>query len=271
MQFIIEEGWSNADRIRFHTKLKTEKTKNQLIDTLLDSVEPNLLIRRYDRTEDSFISIHIALDGTILALSNDQDFAHKFLQGLFLEFPPSFHSLEDLDISEGWVEDAQTFAFFMGLLHGALGWDSFNQIPSAIKTSLKEAERALTIANYRSCVVMCRRAIEALLKFAFPRLLGKAPTDNQGRELTLDAMIKEFKQKQSPPIPLHLIHILDSIRVIGNVQGAHAVDIEDYKFSKPDAEFTLASAEYFIDRYFSEIDKEVSKYYVLSIDPNGQP
>jgi HEPN domain-containing protein len=193
------------------------------------------------------------------------------LQGLFLEFPPSFRSLEDLDVSEGWVEDEQTFAFFMGLLQGALGWDSFNQIPSTIKTSLEEAEKALSITNYRSCVVMCRRTIEALLKFAFPRLLGKTPMDNQGRELTLDAMIREFKQQQPPPIPLHLLHILDSVRVIGNIPGAHAGEIEDYKFSKPDAEFTLASAQYFIDRYFSEIDKEVSKYYTLRIDLDEQP
>jgi HEPN domain-containing protein len=185
-----------------------------------------------------------------------------------LEFPPSFHSLEDLDVSEEWVEDPQTCVFFLGLLHGALGWDSFNQIPSAMKTSIQEAERALSIANYPSCVVMCRRTIEALLKFAFQRLLGRPPVDNQGRELTLDAMIKEFRQQQPPPIPLHLLHVLDSIRVIGNVPGAHPAEIEGYKFSKLDAEFTLASVQYFIDQYFSQIDKKVSEYYTLTIDSN---
>jgi hypothetical protein len=267
LQFIIEEGWSNADRIRFHAETKLKETKNQLMNTLLKSVKPHLLIRRYDRAEDSFLSIHIALDGTLDIFSNDRDFAHKYLHGLFLEFPPSFHSSEELDVSEEWVDnDPETYAFFLGLLQGALGWDSFNQIPSAIKTSLEEAEKALSIANYRSCVVMCRRTTEALLKFAFQRLLNRAPVDNQGRTLTLDAMIKHFRQQQPPPIPAHLLHILDSIRVIGNVPGAHPVEMEGYKFSKLDAEFALASVQYFVEQYFSQIDKEVSQYYTLTID-----
>lgn len=270
LQFIIEEGWSNADRLRFHTELKIKEKGNKLMDTLLSNVKPHLLIRRYDRAEDSFVSIHISLDGTLVILSNDEDFARKHLHGLFLEFPPSFYSLEDSNVSEEWIEDSQTCAFFLGLLQGALGWDSFDQIPSAIKTSLEEAERALSISNYRSCVVMCRRTMESLLKFAFQRLLGRPPLDNQGRELTLDAMIKEFRLQQPLPIPLHLLHILDSIRVIGNVPGAHPVEIEGYKFSKLDAEFTLASAQYFIGQYFSQIDKEVSKYYTLTIESNEE-
>lgn len=266
LQFIIEEGWSNADRIRFHTETKLKKTKNQLMNTLLKSLKPHLLIRRYDRAEDTFLSIHIALDGTFEIFSNDRDFAHKYLHGLFLEFPPSFHSLEDLNVSEEWVDNPETNAFFLGLLQGALGWDSFNQIPSAIKTSFEEAEKALSIANYRSCVVMCRRTTEALLKFAFKRLLNRAPVDNQGRTLTFDSMIKHFRQQQPPPIPAHLLHILDSIRVIGNVPGAHPVEIEGYKFSKLDAEFALASVQYFVEQYFSQIDKEVSEYYTLTIN-----
>jgi HEPN domain-containing protein len=266
IQFIIEQGWSNSDRIRFHTNLKPVKMKSEVANKLMDAVEPHLLIRRYDRAEDSFISIHIALDSKLLALSNDQEFAHRFLQGLFLECPPAFHSLEELEISEGWVEDTDTFMFFMGLLQGALGWNPLDQIPSAIKASLEEAEKALSIANYRSCVVMCRRTVEALLKFAFQRLLNRAPTDNRGRALKLDDMIREFKQQQPPPIPHHLLHIVDSIRLLGNVPSAHPTEIEDYKFSKVDAEFALANAQYFIDRYFSEIDKEVSKYYTLTIE-----
>jgi hypothetical protein len=266
LQFIIDQGWSNADRIRFHTNLKPTKMKNDVANKLMDAIEPHLLIRRYDKTEDSFISIQASLDSKLLALSNDQDFAHKFIQGLFLECPPSFHSLGELEISEGWVEDTGTFMLFMGLLHGALGWDPLDQIPSAIRASLEEAEKALSIANYRSCVVMCRRTMEALLKFAFRRLLNRGPTDNRGRALSLDDMIKEFRRRQPPPIPLHLLHILDSIRLLGNVPSAHPTEIKDYKFSKVDAEFALANAQYFIDRYFSEIDKEVSKYYTLTIE-----
>lgn len=266
LQFIIKEGWSNADRMRFHTKMKLGTTKNHPMTALLAVLKPQLLIRRYDREEDSFLSIYITLDGKVDILSNDQAFAHKYLHGLFLECPPSFHSAEELQVSEEWVDDPQICAMFLGLLHGALGWDPSHQIPPAIQASLEEAEKALSIANYRSCVVMCRRTIEALLKFAFQRLLNRAPVGNHGGKLRLYAMIEQFRQQQPPPIPIHLLHVLDSIRVIGNVPGAHPVEIEGYKFSKLDAEFALATVQYFLEQYFSKIDRDVSEYYALTID-----
>ena len=268
LQFIIEEGWSNADRLRFHTEMKIKKIKNHPLSALLTNLKPHLLIRRYNKEEDSFLSIHVALDGDVVILSNDRDFAQKYLTGLFLECPPSFHSAEEIQVSEEWIDDPQICAMFLGLLQGALGWDPSHQIPPAIQVSLKEAERALSIANYRSCVVMCRRTIEALLKFAFPRLLGRAAVNNQGRTLKLHAIIEQFRNQKPPPIPIHLLHVLDSIRVIGNVPGAHAVETEAYQFSKLDAEFALASVHFFVQQYFSKIDKEISKYYTLSIDLN---
>jgi len=270
LHFIIEEGWNIADRLRFHTKLEFEKNENHPMTEVLNILKPHILIRRYDREEDSFLSINIALDGEVDILSNDQAFAQSYLQGLFLECPPSFHSIEDLKISEEWVEDPKIYAMFLGLLHGALGWDPSHQIPAAIKASLEEAEKALSIANYRSCVVMCRRAIEALLKFAFQRLLNRATVDNRGRPLKLYAIINQFRQQQPSPIPVHLLHLVDSIRVIGNVPAAHPVEIEGYKFSKLDAEFTLVSVQYFIEQYFSKIDREVSEYYTLTIDLNEE-
>jgi hypothetical protein len=154
----------------------------------------------------------------------------------------------------------------MGLMTGALGWDSLNNIPTAIKNSLEEAEKAISIGNYRSCVVMCRRTGEALLKFAFKRLLHREPLNAQGKSMTFDAIIRQFRQQQPPLIPAHLLHIIDSIRVMGNVPGAHPVEIEGYKFSKLDAEFALASIRYFLEQYFTQIDKEVTQYYELKID-----
>ncbi len=122
---------------------------------------------------------------------------------------------------------------------------------------------------------MCRRTIEALLKFAFPRLLDIPATDVRGRTLSLYAMIERFNQEKPPRIPNHLLRVLDSIRLIGNVPGAHAVEIKDYRFSKSDAQFALASVYYFIEQYFSKIDPEVTEYYTLTIEldrlePNNQ-
>ena len=268
LQFILREGWSHADRLRFNTE--TEATAlakgNHPVAALLQNLKPHLLIRRYDKEGDSFLVATIALDGEIQFLSNDRDFAERYLHGLFLECPPSFHTAEDLEVTEEWVGDPQTRALFMGLLHGALGWDPSHQIPPSIQISLEEAEKALSIANYRSCVVMCRRTIEALLKFAFPRLIGIQPVDDKGRVLSLDAMIKRFREQKPTSIPGHLLHVLDSIRVIGNVPGAHAAEVEGYQFSAGDAEFVLASVHYFIQQYFSKIDTEVTGYYALTID-----
>lgn len=267
LQFIIEEGWSPADRLRFHLETELQVKKDHPLVLLLDHLKPHMLIRRFDKEEDSFIVISIGLDGEMDILSNDSKFAQKYLHGLFLNCPPSYHSIEELDfIEKGWVIDEKLHAMFLGLLHGALGWDPAYQIPPPIRQSLEEADRALSIANYRSCVVMCRRTIEALLKFAFPRLLGVPPTDARGRTSTLHAMIERFKQERSSPIPEHLLKILDSIRLIGNVPGAHADEIKDYRFSKSDAEFALASVYYFTEQYFSKIDPEVSEYYTLTIN-----
>jgi hypothetical protein len=269
LQFIIKEGWSHADRLRFHLETNIEAKKDNPLTALLENLKPHLLIRRYDKEEDFFITIFVSLDGVIDILSTDQEIAQKYLNGLFLDCPPSFHSAEELEVKEdGWSDDRRLLAMFLGLLHGALGWDPSHQIPTAIQQSLEEAEKALSIANYRSCVVMCRRTIEALMKFAHKRLLGSPAVDKKGRTLTLDAMIERFMKEKSLPIPLHLLHVLDSIRLIGNVPGAHAVEIKDYQFSKSDAEFALASVQYFIWQYFSKIDREVTKYYTLKIDLN---
>jgi len=266
LQFIMGEGWSHADRLRFHAETQVKIAEGHPLAALFANVKPHLLIRRYDREEDSFMTARINLDGEIEILSNDPDFAHRYLHGLFLECPPSFHSVEELEVVEEWINDSQISAMFLGLLQGALGWDPSHQIPPSIRASLEEAGKALSIANYRSCVVMCRRTVEALLKFAFLRLLKRPAVDSKGRVLTLDAMIEQFKKQEPHPIPMHLLQVVDSVRLIGNVPGAHPIGIEGYKFSKHDAEFTLASVHYFLEQYFSKIDKEVSEYYTLTID-----
>jgi hypothetical protein len=268
LQFIIEEGWSHADRLRFHTERGINIAKDHPLATLLTNFKPHLLIRRYDREEDSFLTVQISIDGEFEIFSNDGNFAQRYLRGLFLECPPSFHTAEELEIDEEWLDDTKICALFLGLLHGAMGWDPSHQIPQTIRISLEEAEKALDIANYRSCVVMCRRTVEALLKFSFPRLLGNSALDNNGRALTLSAMIERFKKQNPPPIPTHLLHVMDSVRVLGNIPGAHAKEIEGYQFSKHDAEFALASVNYFVEQYFSKIDKEISEYYTLTIDLN---
>jgi hypothetical protein len=84
-------------------------------------------------------------------------------------------------------------------------------------------------------------------------------------------MIQVFRRQKPQPIPEHLLHVADSIRLIGNVPGAHAADIAGYHFSRSDAEFALYAASHFLDQYFSKIDTEVSQYYTLTIDLQQAP
>jgi len=203
-------------------------------------------------------------DGSLQILSNDSDKASDYLQGVFLGFPPSFKEPEDIVQESQWTDDEPTFATFCGMLHGAFGWDPFQDLPPFLEESIQEAQKSLEIGNYKSCVVMCRRGIEALLKFAYKRLLGQEPVDKNKRPLMLNDLIKGFKGKNK--IPDHLLHVADSLRLLGNIPGAHPAEIKGYHFTKYDAEFAIASALYFIEQYFTKIDTEVKSYYTLPID-----
>jgi hypothetical protein len=212
LAFLAQDGWSaSGDRLRFHVLREPQEALKHPLAELLGSVPPHILIRRFDREEDCIAIIRVFLDGTIQILSNDVEFAKKYLRGSFLESPPSFHTEEEIETSAEWLEDLTNIAMFAGLVAGAFGWDSAHNIPQALEASLEEARKALSIANYRSCVVMCRRSLEALLKFAFPRLLARQPVDHRGRDLMLNSLIQEFRNANPPKIPGHLLHIADSL------------------------------------------------------------
>ncbi len=116
LQFIIEEGWSQADRVRFHLEREIKVEKDHPLAFLLNRLKPHLLIRRFDREKGSFIAISITVNGEMDILSNDIEYAKKYLNGLFLNCPPSYHSVEELDlIGEKWVVDKKTSCYVSGL------------------------------------------------------------------------------------------------------------------------------------------------------------
>ena len=262
--FVSRRGWTPGDRLRI--ALANAPVPKGPLGEVIGKTPPHVLLRRYDRDADAFVAVRFMIDGSIIAESNDLPFVQKYVEGLLLECPPSFHSLSDIEVQEAWIREPAERAWFIGMLHGAFGWDSSHQIPPAIAESLEEARTAFEVANYRSAVVMCRRVLEALLKFAHERLLKSKPVDAKGKSLMLDGLVKRFRAEASAPIPAHLLHVADALRVIGNVPGAHPVDIPNYQFTASDAEFALAPAHYFVDQYFAKIDTEVSTHYVLTID-----
>lgn len=64
--------------------------------------------------EDRFVSVQASVEGEIVILSNEAEFARSFFEGLFLECPPSFHTSREFEISEGWQTDGETKARFAG-------------------------------------------------------------------------------------------------------------------------------------------------------------
>ncbi|HYA14534.1 MAG TPA: PaeR7I family type II restriction endonuclease [Syntrophales bacterium] len=269
LEFLHSKGWSiNTDRVRFHTEMKMELPQEHPMAQILGILKPHLLLRKIDKEEDYFISIQVMIDGNIQILCNDSDKASEYLRGVFLGFPPSFKEPEDISQGSQWSDDETTFAMFCGMLHGAYGWDPSHDLPPFLEESIHEAQKSLEIGNYKSCVVMCRRGIEALLKFAYKRLLRQEPLDKNKRTLMLNELIKGFKGKGK--IPDHLLYVADSLRLLGNVPGAHAAEIKDYQFTRYDAEFAIASMLYFGEQYFTKIDSEVTSYFTVSIDLSEQ-
>ena len=103
-----------------------------------------------------------------------------------------------------------------------------------------------------------------MLKFIYKHLLGQEPLGKNNRPLMLNDLIESFKGKSD--IPDHLLYVTDSLRLLGNVSGAHAAEIKDYHFTRYDAEFAIVSMMYFVEQYFTKIDPEVTSYYTVSID-----
>lgn len=267
--YLTQAGWNQTvDRLRFHVQSQNPLSADHPLAPAIGSVEPHIIIRRLDEEEDLFVSIQIVIDGVVSVMSNDREFAVNTFNRLLLDCPPGFHVADEFDINEQWTNNTQIVAYFLGILTGARGWDPLHDIPANIRQSLEEAHRSLEISNYRSVVVMSRRTLEAVLKFGFQRLLGREPVNQRGRFLMLNDMITQFRNDHANPIPAHLLHIADSVRLIGNVPGAHATEIPSYQFTRSDAEYAFYAVSHFLYEYFNKIDTAVTEYYTLTVNLN---
>jgi len=152
--------------------------------------------------------------GALSILSNNREYAIRFFRVVFLNSPPRFAGARDWKVTSGWIADETTVAFFAGSVAGALGWGP--KVPGEIEGSLKEALDNLERRNWKSCVVMCRRALQALMETAYEKQFGA-----KARKLDFNAIIRRFETVPSQPIPRHWLNIADSVRNIGNVPGAH--------------------------------------------------
>jgi len=267
LEVLIEKfGWGPADRVRFWYSSNQEKleSKHKLLKVLI-SPRPHLLIRKIDVEEDCFSHCSVFMNGEVQILSNDENFARDFFTELFINVAPGFHKKRDWKIEAEWGRERVLVSFFLGTLNGALGWGS-DKIPMEINESLFEAMRDFETKQYKSCVVMCRRAIEAILKLAYRRFFKKEPRTRKNRDLELSELLRRFEREKPEMIPKHWLNILDAIRNIGNVPGAHAKKIPHYRFSKGDAALALNNTLTFRETYFNKIDKELTRVYTLTVE-----
>lgn len=151
---------------------------------------------------------------------------------------------------------------FLGSLDGAIGWT--DRIPPGIDRSIEEAKANYDLKKWNPCVVMCHRALEETMQFAYPRFFKQ-----NVKGLDFNAIIRRFEKEKSDVIPKHWIGVLDSVRNIGNVPGAHP-ERKDYKFTRVDADLALLQTIAFRETYFSKIDEDVDSVYTLKIDFDKQ-
>lgn len=232
-----ESGWSLSDRLRFWHTLNG---KSALPTT-------RLTIRKLELEEQALVLCHVEADGTLTILSNSKDCAMRFFNSVFLDIAPSFPARKDWTLKGGWVNDESAVAFFAGTAAGALGWGP--KVPQEIEDSMKEALRGIEKRNWKSCVVMCRRALQALMEVAYEKFFGVKP----GKGLDLNGIIRSFEKLSPAPLPRHWLNIADAVRNIGNVPGAHPRAIPGYRFSKGDANLAYSNTSSFVSSYFEKI------------------
>lgn len=252
--------WSLSDRLRFW---HAAEDLIQLGPTSIFDVKPHILVRRLDKEEDALCHCTISMDGEVTIWSNDSDYAEDFFGRLFVNVPPSFHGIEDWKVTRRWFDAPQEMATFTGSLNGAIGWA--DRVPQAIDRSIEEAKASYGQKNWDACVVMCRRALEAIMKLALRRFFQQEP-----KGLRFNDIVRKFETEKPNVIPKHLIGILDSVRDIGNVPGAHPQQVKGYKVTRLDADLALLNTVAFREAYFSKIDKDVGRVYTVTFDPVKQ-
>ncbi|MEK6236462.1 MAG: hypothetical protein N2C14_17275, partial [Planctomycetales bacterium] len=113
--YLTQAGWNQTvDRLRFHVQNQNPPPATHPLAAMISALAPHLLVRRLDEEEDRFISLQILTDGTVTVLSNDREFANDTFNRLLLDCPPGFHTIDEFDIAEDWIDDPSVVAYFTG-------------------------------------------------------------------------------------------------------------------------------------------------------------
>jgi len=239
--------WTLSDRMRFWYHPTHENKLPQ--QSAVSKIPPHLTIRRLDREEDSLCYCQVILNGELIILSNSDSYANDFFAKVFLNVSPSFRGIDDWHVSRHWLTTNDLVERFRAAVDAAMGWTE--RVPSGIDRSIEEATMNYRLKKWNPCVVMCRRALEGIMQFAFRRFFKQNPKD-----LNFNAIVRKFEKEKPDVIPKHWIGVLDSVRSLGNIPGAHP-STKHYKFTRIDAEIALLQTNAFREAYFMKIDADL--------------
>jgi hypothetical protein len=228
-------GWSPSDRLQLWHNL--------------GGIVPytGLTIRKLDLEANALLHCTLNISGDLSLLSNHQEFANRFFRDAFVESASSFSCVNDWEVTSRWTADPTTMSFFASSVAGALGWGS--KVPPEIESWLKAALNNLEHRNWKSCVLMCRRALQILMEVAYAKQFG-----TKLENLALHDLIRRFEAIAPGPIPRHWLNIAHSVANIGNMCVAPPGLIPGYRYSKPDAEAAYTKTSAFVGAYFKEMD-----------------
>jgi HEPN domain-containing protein len=246
---VEKHGWFRADRFRFWYPLKMKP----LVDLPEKLVPIRFYIRRFDVINGRLVVCRV-FPAYLQILSDDEEYAESFFSQVFCNVPPTFHSLSDWAFKKDWSSKKRDVLYFMSALGASLSWsESIDNATKEVRDSYKEAQKAFEAGLWKSTVVMCRRATEAVLKEARIKFFRKMAM-KKGRKLALYELIKVFESIEPSIIPLHYLRLLDAIRLIGNIPGAHPEKpIPNYKFTYRDASLALSNLGAFLNMYYETL------------------
>jgi len=248
---VEKQGWFRADRFRFWYPLKMKP----LVDLPEKLVPTRLYVRSFDAVNGRLVVCRI-FPAYLQILSNGKECAEIFFSQVFCNVPPSFHLSSDWAFKKYWSSRKRDVGYFMSAMAACLSWsESIDKTSKEVRDSYKEAQKTFESGLWKSTVVMCRRATEAVLKDAHKKFFIKVPMKKR-RRLSLHELIKTFESVQPPIIPLHYLRLLDAIRLIGNIPGAHPEKpIPNYDFTSQDASLALTNLGAFLNMYYETFER----------------
>jgi len=250
-------GW-NLIRDRFRFFFSDNKLSESLKGTPLEFLDigPRLFLRVLDRDRGGCIGLSVSFDGSIVGVSNDDSFAEEVFSAVFFDNPAHSSKIEDWQITKEYSTEKVTIAYFRGILESALGWKG-EALDAIISKDFREAEKALKIGNWKSCIIMSARTVEQLVKDVFQNVI--APFTSQTTKKPTLGMVVGILEREKA-LPSHILRYLRGLTELRNT-----IHPGGYEPTHADALLAFSSAQSIIGWIWERQGKNIGEIYTLEI------